>query len=88
MHDQGISMYKVCSVVGYGLVPIVLLALVHVVFDLRGQFGMLLSILAIAWCSFSASRFFEKLLHLSEQRWLLAYPLCLLYASFALITVF
>ncbi len=33
-------------------------------------------------------RFFERILDLSEQRWLIAYPLCLLYACFALITVF
>jgi apolipoprotein N-acyltransferase len=88
LHEQGIDMYRVCSVLGYGLVPIVLLALFNVVLDLKGHVGFLLSLLAIFWCAFSASRLFEKMLELAEQRWLVAYPLCLVYTCFALITVF
>eukprot|EP00455_Lapot_gusevi_P026473 TRINITY_DN2792_c0_g1_i1.p1 TRINITY_DN2792_c0_g1~~TRINITY_DN2792_c0_g1_i1.p1 ORF type:complete len:182 (-),score=57.11 TRINITY_DN2792_c0_g1_i1:187-702(-) len=88
MHETGIDMYRVCSVLGYCLLPIVLLSSLNVLLNLKGQFGFVLSILAIAWCAFSASRFFENILNMTEQRWLIAYPLFLLYTCFALITVF
>ena len=86
--EAGVTMYRVCSVVGYGLAPIVLLSLVNIVFDLKGSIGFVLSIFCILWSAFSASKFFERIVDLSEQRWLIAYPLCLLYACFALITIF
>jgi apolipoprotein N-acyltransferase len=35
MHGDGIDMYRICSVLGYGLVPIVLLAAINVVVDLK-----------------------------------------------------
>jgi hypothetical protein len=31
MHEQGVEMHSVCSVLGYGLVPIVVLAAINVV---------------------------------------------------------
>lgn len=42
----------------------------------------------IAWCTYSATRFFEAAMHMQQQRWLIAYPTLLFYACFVLITVF
>jgi hypothetical protein len=65
--------------------------------------AFILSALAVAWSTNTATmifvqtlsmkvlfNYFEKFKNLlfKEQRWLLAYPLALLYASFVLITVF
>lgn len=50
--------------------------------------GYLLSALTILWCSFSASSIFASVLRLSSQRFLVAYPVGLLYAAFALLSVF
>ncbi|OZJ06299.1 hypothetical protein BZG36_00683 [Bifiguratus adelaidae] len=55
---------------------------------LHGTIGVILSVLAIAWCTMSSSGMFVSVLHMSEQRFLVAYPVGLFYASFALMTVF
>lgn len=57
-------------------------------FDLRNTFGLILGVLSIIWSSFSASRFIELLLGSKDQRYIIMYPLLLLYATFAMITSF
>lgn len=86
--DEGVDMHRVVSILGYCLLPIVLLSGVNVILDLRGVVGLVLGGGAIAWCTTTASRFFEKALEMRHQRYLVAYPLFLLYSCFALITVF
>ncbi|GBG30663.1 Protein YIPF5 [Hondaea fermentalgiana] len=85
-----IDIYRVCSVLGYCLLPIVLLSAVTILFDLReaSTIGTPLTLIAILWCTQTATRFFEAATQMSEQRFLIAYPVFLLYACFALITVF
>ena len=39
-------------------------------------------------CTLTATRFFERALDMREQRYLIAYPVTLLYSCFAMITVF
>jgi len=65
------------------------------VFDLIERYArkssllaFILSALAVAWSTNTATMIFVQTLSMKEQRWLLAYPLALLYASFVLITVF
>lgn len=53
-----------------------------------GAIGYVLSSIAIAWCSYAASSIFAVVLRLSHQRFLVAYPVGLLYAAFALLSVF
>lgn len=53
-----------------------------------GVAGLICALLTISWCTFSATRTFEAALEMREQRYLIAYPVFLLYACFALITVF
>jgi hypothetical protein len=54
----------------------------------RGIFGMIISSISIFWCTYTATMFLEKHLSMREQRYLIAYPVFLLYACFALITIF
>ena len=90
-HDSShapVGFYHVLSVFGYSLLPIVLIAAAAPVLDMRGPVGGVATAAAVAWCAYSAVRFFEALTKMTEHRWLLAYPAFLLYACFALITVF
>jgi len=86
--SEGVSLDRVISVLGYSLTPLCALGLIGVVCSLQGFSGMLLSAGAVLWCTVIATRFFEKALRMREQRWLIAYPVFLLFACFALITVF
>lgn len=53
-----------------------------------GWLGYLISPLFILWCASSASGIFVSILRMSDQRLLVAYPLGLFYACFALLSVF
>jgi hypothetical protein len=88
MSDEAISVDRSMSILGYSLLPIVLLGLLNLFVDLRGWGGHLLSPLIIIWCTLNATRLFEQALSLRHQRFLIAYPIMMLYACFALLTVF
>lgn len=88
MSVQGVALAVVVSVLGYCLLPMVLLAGVAVLFSLQAVPGMILAALAILWCSVSASKLFVTALAMQHQQPLVAYPCALLYGVFALLTVF
>jgi hypothetical protein len=85
---QPIDFSRVLSVFGYCLLPIILIAVLTVFASMTGLVGGLVALAAVAWCTYSAVRFFEAITRMTSHRWLLAYPTFLLYACFALITVF
>ena len=88
MSDAPISVERVISTLGYSLVPLVMLAGVGVVVDYRGVVGGVAVVVMVVWCVVNAVRLFEAALHMREQRWLIAYPIVLIYGIFALLTVF
>ena len=53
-----------------------------------GIIGYILAPLFILWCSSSASGMFVSILRMNDQRFLVAYPIGLFYACFALLSVF
>ena len=73
------------SLLGYCLLPIVLLAALAVFVSLKGVVGTVLGITAILWSTLSAARFFEAALRMQDRKWLIAYPAGLFYAVFALV---
>ncbi|EQC38309.1 hypothetical protein SDRG_04029 [Saprolegnia diclina VS20] len=85
-----IDIYRVCSVLGYCLLPIILLAAVNIVVSVKSlnYIGLALAFLSVAWSTQTATRFFEKALHMHDQRFLIAYPTAMVYSCFVLITVF
>lgn len=90
-HDSDhipIGFTRVLSVFGYCLLPIILIAVLTVFVSMTGILGSILTLGAVGWSTYSAVRFFEATTHMREHRWLLAYPSFLLFACFALITVF
>ncbi|KAF1471144.1 Protein YIPF7, partial [Eudyptula minor novaehollandiae] len=88
MSVPGVSHGCVASVLGYCLLPMVILSSSAVVFSLQGILGTLLALLIIGWCSLSASKIFTSALAMEGQQLLIAYPCALLYGLFALLTVF
>ena len=57
-------------------------------FHLQGMTGLVLAAFSIVWSTFAAGRLFDAKLGLTEQYWLVAYPVVLLYSCFVLITIF
>ncbi|KAA8494309.1 Protein YIPF7 [Porphyridium purpureum] len=90
MSQSRIDMYRSTSILGYSLLPMVIMAGLRI-FLSSPRFQVVTIILgavAIAWCTIIATKIFVAVLSLREQTWLVGYPLGLLYTSFALITVF
>ncbi|XP_074721159.1 protein YIPF7 [Strix uralensis] len=88
MSIPGVSHGCVASVLGYCLLPMVMLSSSAVIFSLQGTLGTLLALFIIGWCSLSASKIFTSALAMEGQQLLIAYPCALLYGLFALLTVF
>lgn len=88
MSENGASLACIISVLGYCLLPMVILSSVSVILSLQGIIGLILTIATVIWCSFSASSIFTAALTLKEQFLLVIYPCLLLYGLFALMTVF
>ncbi|XP_056617142.1 protein YIPF5-like [Triplophysa dalaica] len=88
MSSYSISCGSVASVLGYCLLPMVVLSTVAVVYSLQGLLGTLLALFVIGWCSLSASKIFTSTLDMGGQQLLVAYPCALLYGVFVLLTVF
>ncbi|KAH9930382.1 Yip1-domain-containing protein [Amylocystis lapponica] len=88
MSEKGIDAYRVVSVLGYCLLPMVGVGAISVMVTLDGTLGYLLSLLSILWCTYAASGIFVAVLRMSDQRLLVAYPVGLLYGCFALLSVF
>ncbi|XP_027625003.1 protein YIPF7 [Tupaia chinensis] len=88
MSSSGVSCGCVASVLGYCLLPMVLLSSCAIFFSLQGTFGTVAALVIISWCSLSASKIFISALNMEGQQLLIAYPCALLYGLFALLTVF
>lgn len=92
MSSQPIDLYSSTSIVGYALLPMVFLA----AFSLLGPLlsfrymqivGYVLAATFIAWSTSTAAKIFVAVLSMHNQFWLIAYPLALMYTSFAFIIV-
>ncbi|KAJ1549619.1 hypothetical protein HK405_004264 [Cladochytrium tenue] len=87
MSESGIDGYRTASVLGYCLLPMVILSFLSMLVWNK-ILVMVLSSLSVLWCTYSASLMFVTVLSMSEQRMLVAYPVALLYSAFALLAVF
>ncbi|GAA5871410.1 hypothetical protein JCM8547_002658 [Rhodosporidiobolus lusitaniae] len=84
MSESGIDAHRTASVLGYCILPLVFLSAFSVILSLDGMIGYILSSVSVMWCSYSASSIFASVLQLSHQRFLVAYPVGLLYTAFSL----
>ncbi|XP_052077119.1 protein YIPF5-like [Mytilus californianus] len=88
MSMTGVSVGCIISVLGYCLLPMVILSFSAALLSLKGMLGILFTVLAVIWCSASASKLFVSALSMDHQQPLVAYPCALVYGVFALLTVF
>lgn len=86
--NNGILLYNTISVLGYCLIPIVLLSFIAVFMDMKNILGGIIAFLAIVLSSLNASRFFEIGLDMYSQRWIIFYPVALFYTCFVLVTIY
>lgn len=88
MSMSSVTVSCIVSVLGYCLLPMVLLSFFSVVMSLQGILGTVLTVVCVLWCSVSASKLFVSALTMDRQQLLVAYPCALVYGVFALLTVF
>ncbi|XP_047531559.1 protein YIPF5 [Vanessa atalanta] len=82
------TLLSVASVLGYCMLPMVVLASLGIFISLEGSIGLSLSAIAVIWSALSASRLFVTMSGDSEQRPLIAYPCALVNGVFALLVLF
>lgn len=75
-------------IIGYCLLPLVLICGLGLGVSLDLTVGYVLSALAVVWCTYSASGLFVKALRMHNVRPLVAYPIGLFYTVFALMAIF
>ena len=89
--SDAISFWTVASILGYALIPVNVLGVVKIiVINLvkLQTLGRILGILTVAWSTTASTRLFELGCGLRGQRYLIAYPIALLYSAFVMITIF
>ncbi|KAF6835601.1 golgi membrane protein [Colletotrichum plurivorum] len=76
------------SVLGYCLLPLVATSLVGIVMPMDTPIGIVLTTMAILWCTYSASGMFCAVGRMRGMRGLVAYPLALFYVGFGIMSIF
>lgn len=89
MAPKNLSFMCTVSVLGYCLLPMVMLSGLSILVNLRATLaGNLFSVVAILWCAVGASNLLMTAIDSSNSRLVIAYPCALFYTVFALLTVF
>ncbi|VDN98958.1 unnamed protein product [Rodentolepis nana] len=88
MAPEGVAPTCVVSVLGYCMLPMCILSTIGIVFSLKSTLGVLLTACIVLWSAASSSKLFVRALNMQKQRLLVGYPCALVYAVFALLTVF
>eukprot|EP00762_Andalucia_godoyi_P004301 ANDGO_05554.mRNA.1 Protein YIPF5 homolog len=86
----GIDVSRTVAVLGYSLLPIVLLVLLLLVVPVSSA-GMTVAIMmwsVVSWSTYAASQLFVSVCGMAHQKWLVAYPVALVYTCFALMAVY
>lgn len=87
--QKPVSVWTVTSILGYALLPVNVLAAIKCC--LLGTFQSLANGLAVGtilWSTTASTRLLEVGCDMRNQRYLLAYPIALLYSAFVLLTIF
>ena len=82
-----VELFKCMSVLGYSLLPFIFLALTSLFFEIMNPIGLGFCAIIIAWSTITATRLFEHSLDMRDQKYLIAYPICLFYTVFLLLCV-
>lgn len=86
---KNISFMCTVSVLGYSLLPMVMLSGMSILVNLRTTLaGNILSLVAILWCAIGAANLLVTAMDTTNSRLIIGYPCALFYTVFALLTVF
>ncbi|KAK8798745.1 hypothetical protein WA158_007829 [Blastocystis sp. Blastoise] len=85
---NSVDLTHTTSILGYGILPLLSLAIVKIFFSLNNIFGFIFTCFVLFWCTFACTRLFEASMNMREQRYIIAYPVLLLFVTFAIITIF
>jgi len=85
---QYVELYSCISILGYSLLPFVILAAISIFTQLNNAVGWGVCALMVAWSTLTATRFFEYGLDMEDKKYLIAYPIVLFYSVFMLLTIF
>jgi hypothetical protein len=88
MSPTSISFWTVTSILGYALIPVNLLAALKIVLFSFRTLVQVLALITVVWSTTASTRLLEIGFGLTDQRYLVAYPIALLYSAFVLITIF
>ncbi|MES1908871.1 MAG: hypothetical protein MHM6MM_001720 [Cercozoa sp. M6MM] len=90
LSDKDVEVQRTTSILGYCLLPILGLAVVDFFASFRhgGSIAFVVAFMFILWSTVTATRYIELVADMRSQRYLIAYPVLLLYSVFAIITVF
>ncbi|KAI8906779.1 hypothetical protein EDD86DRAFT_240261, partial [Gorgonomyces haynaldii] len=89
MSETGIDIYRTASVLGYSLLPMVIISSCYAFIPNDSPvYGLVLSLVGVLWCANSASAMFVAHMNAADQRLLIAYPVGLVYGAFALLAAF
>jgi protein YIPF5/7 len=84
-----LDLYSCCSIVGYSLLPLVIHALLSLLFPRRSMLTFSIAILAVLWATGTASKLFVlRSRPLRGKNVVVAYPCMLMYTAFALLTLY
>jgi hypothetical protein len=88
--QQAVSLWTVTSILGYALLPVNLLALCKIVLAMTRYVTLLrvCGVVAVVWSTTASTRWLEVGCDMKGQRYLMAYPIALLYSAFVLMTIF
>jgi hypothetical protein len=88
MSEKGMDGNRIASILGYCLLPMILVSIVSLFFNIDHWLGWIFILLSVIWCTYSANQMFVSVLSMEEQRFLVGYPVLLFYMCFALLAVF
>ena len=88
MSEKGVSAACIGSILGYCLLPMVILSFVSIGLTFAGYLRIFVSVCFVFWCSAASSKLFVYSLNMANQQLLVFYPCLLLYGIFALLNVF
>ncbi|ORX87984.1 Yip1-domain-containing protein [Anaeromyces robustus] len=87
MSEAQLEPSNTCSILGYCLLPIVVLSAIIFFLHLNGYFSIIVCILCLIWSTITATRMFITSLSMKDQVILVAYPIALFYSCFALMAM-
>ena len=88
MADSVVPFIATVSVLGYCLIPIIVVAVISIIFNLATWWGGIIALTFIGWATWSAANMMAPLMGLDHAKALVAYPIFIFYSSFSLLAVF